>query len=439
MHFQNEIIVFASEIRDPGLWESGELKISWVRHHMPLLDGLDKEFRESKPFKGLKIALSVHLEAKTARLCEVLANGGAEMFITGSNPLSTQDDVAAALAHEGLNVYAVHGATPEEYESGIRRVIEAGPNIIIDDGGDLVSMIHDNYPELIPNVIGGCEETTTGILRLQAMDKAGKLQFPMMLVNDAACKHFFDNRYGTGQSVWDGINRTTNLIVAGKDVVVAGYGWCGKGVAMRAKGLGARVIVTEVDPIKAMEAVMDGFRVMSMDAAASMGDVFVTVTGCEDVITARHFLNMKDGAICCNAGHFDCEVSVKELKEMAVEEKPARQNIQEYTLKNGRRIYVIAEGRLVNLAAGDGHPAEIMDMSFAIQALSAKFLADNRKTLRPFDPSTSSGQRSAQGPGAMLHKVPAEIDREVALRKLADWGVSIDTLTEKQRIYLYGE
>ena len=393
---------------------------------MPLLEGLDKEFLDTKPFAGLKVALSVHLEAKTARLCEVLSHGGAEMFITGSNPLSTQDDVAAALVHEGLNVFAVHGATPEEYERGIRRVIEAGPNIIIDDGGDLVSMIHDNYPELIPEVIGGCEETTTGILRLESMNRKSRLLFPMMLVNDAACKHFFDNRYGTGQSVWDGIDRTTNLIVAGKDVVVAGYGWCGKGVAMRAKGLGARVIVTEVDPIKAMEAVMDGFRVMTMKEAAAIGDIFVTVTGCEDVITKEHFKLMKDGAICCNAGHFDCEVSVKDLKEIAVNEKLARHNIQEYTIGNGCRIYVIAEGRLVNLAAGDGHPAEIMDMSFAIQALSAKFLADNRNTL-------------PRVPGAMLHNVPAEIDKEVAFRKLSDWGVEIDRLTEKQRIYLYGE
>ena len=409
---------------------------------MPLLDGLDKDFKESKPFKGLKVALSVHLEAKTARLCEVLAHGGAEMFITGSNPLSTQDDVAAALVHEGLNVFAVHGATPDEYESGIRRVIEAGPNIIIDDGGDLVSMIHENYPELIPDVIGGCEETTTGILRLQAMNKAGKLKFPMMLVNDAACKHFFDNRYGTGQSVWDGINRTTNLIVAGKDVVVAGYGWCGKGVAMRAKGLGARVIVTEVDPIKAMEAVMDGFRVMSMKEAAAIGDIFVTVTGCEDVITKEHFLLMKDGAICCNAGHFDCEVSVRDLKEMAENERPARQNIQEYALSNGRKVYVIAEGRLVNLAAGDGHPAEIMDMSFAIQALSAKYLADNREILRFAQDDKGFAQDDkgfAQDDRSMLYNVPKEIDNEVARRKLADWGVSIDTLTEKQRIYLYGE
>ena len=421
-----------SEIRNPGQWESGELKISWVRHHMPLLEGLEKEFKAEKPFKGLKVALSVHLEAKTAHLCEVLAEGGAEMFITGSNPLSTQDDVAAALVHEGLNVFAVHGATPEEYESGIRRVIEAGPNIIIDDGGDLVSMIHENYPELIQNVIGGCEETTTGILRLEAMDREKKLRFPMMLVNDAACKHFFDNRYGTGQSVWDGINRTTNLIVAGKDVVVAGYGWCGKGVAMRAKGLGARVIVTEVDPIKAMEAVMDGFRVMSMSEAAGIGDIFVTVTGCEDVITSEHFMKMKDGAICCNAGHFDCEVSVAQLKDIAVASKPARQNIMQYDLPDGRRIYILAEGRLVNLAAGDGHPAEIMDMSFAIQALSARYLADNREILR-------CAQGDSPNPGSMLYHVPEEIDKAVALRKLDSWGVTIDKLTEKQKIYLYGK
>ena len=414
-----------SEIRNEGLWESGELKIDWVRHHMPLLEGLERDFKRTKPFSGLRIALSVHLEAKTAHLCEVLAEGGAEMYITGSNPLSTQDDVAAALVHEGLNVFAVHGATPEEYESGIRRVIEAGPNIIIDDGGDLVTMIHENYPELIGNVIGGCEETTTGILRLQTMNREKRLLFPMMLVNDATCKHFFDNRYGTGQSVWDGINRTTNLIVAGKYVVVAGYGWCGKGVAMRAKGLGVKVIVTEVDPVKAMEAVMDGFSVMPMSEAAETGDIFVTVTGCEDVITREHFMKMKDGAICCNAGHFDCEVSVADLREIAVSESPARQNIKQYLLPNGRKVYVIAEGRLVNLAAGDGHPAEIMDMSFAIQALSAKYLVDHKDTI--------SRER-----GEMLHAVPESIDREVALRKLEDWGIGIDTLTEKQKVYLYG-
>ena len=410
-----------SHIRNIDLWESGELKLSWVRAHMPLLDGIQKDFEKTKPFKGLKVALSVHLEAKTAHLCEVMAAGGAEMYITGSNPLSTQDDVAAALVHEGLNVFAIHGCTEKEYFEDIRRVLEVGPNIIIDDGGDLVTTLHNDFPALLPGVIGGCEETTTGILRLKAMDAAGKLTFPMMLVNDADCKHLFDNRYGTGQSVWDGINRTTNLIVAGKSVVVAGYGWCGKGVAMRAKGLGAEVIVTEVDPVKAMEAVMDGFKVMPMREAAAEGDFFVTVTGCKDVITPADFLRMKDGAICCNAGHFDVEVAVADLRKMAVSHRPARNNIEAYVLENGRTVYVIAEGRLVNLAAGDGHPAEIMDMSFAIQALSARYLADNRGRLTQ-----------------KLNNVPAEIDREVALRKLADWGIEIDRLSEEQHKYLFG-
>jgi len=415
-----------SAIRDINLHESGKLKISWVKAHMPLLNNLEKEFSRTRPFEGVKIALSVHLEAKTAYLCEVLSSAGAEMFVTGSNPLSTQDDVAAALVHEGMNVFAVHGATPEEYESGLRAVISAGPNIIIDDGGDLVHLIHTEYTELIGNVIGGCEETTTGILRLKAMDRSRELKFPMMLVNDADCKHLFDNRYGTGQSVWDGIMRTTNLIVAGKNVVVAGYGWCGKGVAMRAKGLGAEVIVTEVDPVKAMEAVMDGFKVMKMSDAASLGDIFVTVTGCKDVITTRDFWKMKDGAICCNAGHFDVEVAVSALREVATESYIARNNIEAFTLVNGKTIYVLAEGRLVNLAAGDGHPAEIMDMSFAIQALSAKYLVDNKNNL----PSES---------GKMLLHVPVEIDAEVASRKLESWGVNIDTLTPDQKKYLYGE
>ncbi len=415
----------ASEIRNPELWPDGALKIEWVRHHMPLLNGLEAEFRAERPFAGLKVALSVHLEAKTAYLCKVLAAGGAEMYVTGSNPLSTQDDVAAALVHDGLNVFAWYGATPQEYESHIRRVLEIGPNIIIDDGGDLVSLMHSEYRHLLPGVIGGCEETTTGILRLLAMNRARQLTFPMMLVNNADCKHLFDNRYGTGQSVWDGINRTTNLIVAGKTVVVAGYGWCGKGVAMRAKGLGAKVVVTEVDPIKAMEAVMDGFSVMPMAEAARVGDLFITVTGCAGVITPEHFLQMKDGAILCNAGHFDVEVDVAGLRAMAVETAPARHNIMGYRLENGNKIYVIAEGRLVNLAAGDGHPAEIMDMSFAIQALSARYLVRHRDLPRT--------------PGAMTHDVPREIDEEVARRKLAYWGCAIDSLTPEQHRYLYGE
>ena len=415
-------MLMSSHIRDINLWESGALKIQWVRDHMPLLAGIEKDFIETKPFAGMKVALSVHMEAKTARLCLCLAAGGAEMYATGCNPLSTQDDVAAALVHEGLNVFAIHGATMDEYEADLRRVLEVGPNIIIDDGGDLVTLMHKEFPELIPNVIGGCEETTTGILRLKAMDRAGILRFPMMLVNDADCKHLFDNRYGTGQSVWNGINRTTNLIVAGKDVVVAGYGLCGKGIALRAKGLGARVIVTEVNPVKALEAAMDGFRVMKMADAAPVGDLFITATGCKDVITADQLLTMKDGAICCNAGHFDVEVDVAWLRENAVSKREARQNIEAFTLENGRTVYILGEGRLVNLAAGDGHPAEIMDMSFAIQALSARYLVQHQGALPQ-----------------KLNNVPAEIDTEVAFRKLASEGITIDTLTPEQHLYIYGE
>ena len=415
-----------NEIRNAALWEEGALKIEWVKRHMPLLNGLEKDFAAQRPFDGLKVALSVHLEAKTAYLCKVLAAGGAQMYVTGSNPLSTQDDVAAALVRDGLNVFAWHGSTPEEYDSHIRRVLEPGPNLIIDDGGDLVSMMHSEFRHLIPGVIGGCEETTTGIHRLVTLNSRGELLFPMMLVNNADCKHLFDNRYGTGQSVWDGINRTTNLIVAGKTVVVAGYGWCGKGVAMRAKGLGAEVIITEVNPVRAMEAVMDGFKVMKMHQAAAQGDIFITVTGCDNVITPADFLEMKDGAICCNAGHFDCEVAVAELAAMAVSVKPARKNIIGYTLANGHKIYILAEGRLVNLAAGDGHPAEIMDMSFAIQALSARWLVSHKDTL-------------TREPGSMVIEIPAEIDDMVARRKLASWGYEIDTLTDEQRRYLYGE
>ncbi|MCQ2408163.1 MAG: adenosylhomocysteinase [Oscillospiraceae bacterium] len=410
-----------SEIRDINLWESGEQKIAWVKSNMPLLRSIEEEFSQTKPFVGKRIALSIHLEAKTAYLCRVLAAGGAEMYITGSNPLSTQDDVAAALVHGGLNVFAWHGTTPEEYDAHTRRVIEAKPHFIIDDGGDLVSLIHNDYPELIPNVIGGCEETTTGILRLKAMAAEGKLKFPMMLVNDADCKHLFDNRYGTGQSVWDGINRTTNLIVAGKTAVIAGYGWCGKGAAMRAKGLGAKVIVTEVDPVKAIEAVMDGFTVMKMEDAAPLGDFFITVTGCNLVITENSFMKMHEGAILCNAGHFDVEVDMAGLRKLAVKSFPARNNIVGYTLPNGVTVYVIAEGRLVNLAAGDGHPAEIMDMSFAIQALSAKWLTEKRDSVKD-----------------LLNVVPREVDEAVAYRKLKSMDIEIDTLTDEQYAYLYG-
>ena len=409
----------SSEIRDINLADAGELKIEWVKRNCDLLRTLEEEFIKTKPFAGKKVALSVHLEAKTAYLCKVLAAGGADMYVTGSNPLSTQDDVAAALVKDGLEVHAWYGSTPEEYNRHIRAVLEVGPNIIIDDGGDLVHMMHTEFVDLIPNVIGGCEETTTGILRLLAMDREGALKFPMVLVNNADCKHFFDNRYGTGQSVWDGINRTTNLIVAGKIVVVAGYGWCGKGVAMRAKGLGARVIVTEVDPVKAIEAVMDGFDVMPMVEAAKQGDFFVTVTGCNKVIDAEDFAVMKDGAILCNAGHFDCEVDMAGLRELAVESKEMRKNIQGYKLPTGQWIFVIAEGRLVNLAAGDGHPAEIMDMSFAIQALSAKYLVEHEGQL-----------------DKMIIDVPREVDNDVAVRKLNFLGKYIDVLTPEQVKYL---
>lgn len=408
-----------SRIKDISLASSGEQKIDWVKRNCPLLRTLEGEFAARKPFAGLRIALSVHLEAKTAYLCRVLAAGGAEMYVTGSNPLSTQDDVAAALAEGGLEVFATYGCTEEEYAENIREVLRHDCNIIIDDGSDLVHTLHTEFPEKLRHVLGGCEETTTGIIRLKAMAEKGTLAFPMILVNDADCKHLFDNRYGTGQSVWDGINRTTNLIVAGKTVVVAGYGWCGKGVAMRAKGLGAKVIVTEVDPVKAIEAVMDGFEVMRMNDAARIGDFFVTVTGCSEVITERDFNVMKDGAILCNAGHFNVEVDVEGLEKAAVEKREMRKNICGYRMSNGRWLYLLAEGRLVNLAAGDGHPAEIMDMSFAIQALSAEYLA--RK----------SGEISEK-----LVKVPAEIDRRVALMELEFMGKSIDTLTESQKAYL---
>ena len=410
-----------SEIRDIGLAPSGERKIRWVEEHMPVLRSICSDFEETKPFEGLKVAVSVHLEAKTGYLTCVLKAGGAEVYATGSNVLSTQDDIAAALVERGINVFAWHGATEEEYNHHLACCLEVGPQIIIDDGGDLNEMIHTRYPDLADQVIGLCEETTTGILRLLSMNRAGRLRYPVMLVNDAAMKHLFDNRYGTGQSVWNAINKTTNLIAAGKQAVVAGYGWCGKGVAMRAKGLGARVIVTEVDPIKAIEAVMDGFSVMPMKDAAPLGDVFVTVTGCRDVITMEHMLLMKEGAILTNAGHFNVEVDYAALEAQCVSKEIKRDNIVGYTLKNGRTVNLIAEGRLVNLVAGDGHPAEIMDMSFAVQALAAAYLAKHRNEKLP-----------------KINQVPAEIDEEIARRKLNYLGVSIDALTPEQDAYLHG-
>ncbi len=408
-----------SRIKDISLAPSGEMKINWVERNMPVLRGIGEDFKREKPFAGMKVALSVHLEAKTAYLCRVMEMGGAEMYVTGSNPLSTQDDVAAALVAGGMNVFAEYGCSMEQYEQCLEEVLKVGPNIIIDDGGDLVHLMHTKYTDLIPNVIGGCEETTTGINRLKIMSRKGELKFPMVMVNDADCKHMFDNRYGTGQSVWDGICRTTNLIVAGKYVVISGYGWCGKGVTLRAKGLGAKVIVTETDPVRALEAVMDGYEVMPMAEAAKIGDIFCTVTGGRDIITAEHFPLMKDGAILSNAGHFNIEVDMEALEKMAVRKYEARHNIQGYVMPNGRTLFTIAEGRLVNLAAADGHPAEIMDMSFAIQALSARFLALNKGKL-----------------AADVVAVPKDIDEAVARRKLKAMGVEIDTLSRAQADYL---
>lgn len=407
------------QIRDISLAPAGHQKIEWVKNNMPLLRGLEEEFRQTRPFEGVKISLSVHLEAKTAYLCLVLAAGGAKMSVTGSNSLSTQDDIAAALVEDGLKVFAYHGATDEEYFRHIEMCLEHKPNIIIDDGGDLVGMIHDKRPDLAEEVWGGCEETTTGVIRLKAMERAGILKFPMVAVNDADCKHLFDNRYGTGQSVWDSIMRNTNLIVASKTVVVVGYGWCSRGIAMRAKALGAKVIVTEINPVKAIEAKMDGFDIMKMDDAAPLGDIFVSATGCCGTISVDQMKTMKNGAILANAGHFNCEIDMEGLEKAAVSKKETRKNIMGYTLDNGIMVNVMAEGKLVNIAAADGHPAEIMDMSFAVQCMSAMYIKDNYQKL-----------------GKSVVDVSAEIDDIVARRKLAAWGIEIDELTEEQKKYL---
>ena len=410
-----------SIVKDPSLAESGRRKINWVRDFMPALLEIEKRFEKELPFKGLRIAVSVHLEAKTANLGLVLRAGGAEVFLTGSNPLSTQDDVAAGLASMGVETFGIHNVSPQEYEAHLMETLKAKPHLIVDDGGDLIHLLGDKAVALGSEVIGGCEETTTGILRLRAREREGILPCPMVAVNDAKAKHYYDNKYGTGQSVWDALMHTTNLVVAGKTVVVAGYGWCGQGVAMRAAGMGANVIVTEIDPFKALDATMHGYRVMPMAQAASLGDVFITVTGCRDVITPAHYAVMKHNALLCNAGHFDCEVDVKGLSQMALREELRRDSIVGYTLPDGRVLNVAAEGRLVNLAAGNGHPAEIMDMSFAVQALTLEWLVKNRGSLEN-----------------KVYEVPAEIDREIALSKLRALGLSVDVLTPEQQAYLEG-
>ena len=408
-----------SDIKDINLAASGWDKINWVKSYMPVLSRINKEFEQTKPFAGKKISMSIHLEAKTAYLALTLKAGGADVRVTGCNPLSTQDDVAAALASDGFEVNARHGVDEDTYTEHLKRTLAFCPDLMIDDGGDLTNLLHGECSGYRVNLLGGGEETTTGIHRLFARQARGELCFPMIDVNDADCKHLFDNRYGTGQSTLDGIMNSTNLVIAGKNVVVAGYGWCGKGVAMRAKGLGAHVIVTEVDPIKAIEAVFDGFDVKPMVEAAPYGDYFVTVTGDIHVINKDAFLAMKDGAICANAGHFDVEVNKEDLKEISVSHFEARKNIEGYVLPDGRTIYLMAEGRLVNLAAGDGHPAEIMDLSFAMQALAADYICRHEKELKPG-----------------LYVLPHELDVKVAQIKLSSMGYSIDSLTEEQKAYL---
>lgn len=408
-----------SHVRDMSLAAYGRMKIEWVQDFMPALVAIRKRFEQEKPFAGKKITISIHMEAKTAFLALCLAAGGAEVHATGCNPLSTQDDVAAGLASMGVETYAMHGVNSEEYRALLVEALSCHPDLIIDDGGDLLDLLSGEYAHLGDKIIGGAEETTTGIHRLHARAKAGVLPFAMMNVNDAKCKHFYDNKYGTGQSVWDAIMHTTNLLVAGKTVVVAGYGYCGRGVAMRAKGMGADVIVTEIDPIKALEASMDGCRVLPMDEAAPQGDIFVTTTGCRDVITRRHFERMKNNAFLSNAGHFNVEVNTEELEKMAVRVYQRRNDIVGYELPDGRVLNLLAEGRLVNLASGNGHPAEIMDTSFSVQALALEYLC-----------------KYGAGLSVQVYEVPKEIDETVSLLKLQGAGFAIDRLTPEQEAYL---
>ena len=407
-----------SQIRDIALAPKGHDKINWVKNHMPILNQLEDEFRRTQPFAGKNVAICLHLEAKTAYLALVIQAGGANVSVAASNPLSTQDDVVAALVDSGVTAFAWHGATDEEYFGHIDALIHTKPDLFIDDGGDMTALFHSKYPEMLNDIIGGAEETTTGIVRLRSMANDGALKIPMVAVNDAMTKYFFDNRYGTGQSSWDAIMRTTNLVVAGKTAVIAGYGWCGKGAAMRAKGLGAKVIVTEVDPIKAIEAIMDGFQVMPMVEAAPLGDFFLTVTGDKKVITEEHFAVMKDKAILANAGHFDVEIDKEALNSMCVKHGLAKPNIEEFQFADGRKVYLLGEGRLVNLAAGDGHPAEIMDLTFALQALSLEYVLNN------------------PGLENTVHSVPKEIDERVAKIKLQALNIGIDTLSAEQQEYL---
>ncbi|WP_324717133.1 adenosylhomocysteinase [Carboxydochorda subterranea] len=402
--------------------ELGRRRIEWADAFMPVLARIRAQWAERRPLAGVRISACLHVTTETANLVRTLAAGGAEVRLSASNPLSTQDDVVAALNEVyGIPTFARRGVGQDEYYAHIRQALEHGPNLTMDDGADLVTTLHTHQPSLLAGVRGGTEETTTGVIRLRAMAEEGKLRYPIVAVNDARTKHLFDNRYGTGQSAIDGVLRATNLLLAGSTVVVAGYGWCGRGIAMRARGMGARVIVTEVDPLRALEAVMDGYEVKPMLEAAAEGDLFITATGDTQVITEPHFLRMKDGAILANAGHFDVEVDVRTLRQMAKGPRAVRPSVDEWELPGGKRIRVIGEGRLVNLAAAEGHPAQVMDMSFANQALSVEWLA-----------------RQAEMPRPGVYPVPEAIDREVARLKLESLHVRIDTLTEEQRRYLSG-
>ena len=408
------------DIKDINLAEQGNKQIDWALRDMPVLKKIRERFIKEQPFKGLKLSACVHVTKETAALCTVMQAGGADAVLVASNPLSTQDDVAAALVkYYNMPVFAISGETTEQYKSHIEEAINHNPDIIIDDGCDMVSMIHDKRPDLIGKIIGSTEETTTGIIRLQALETQGKLGFPAVGVNTSLTKHLYDNRYGTGQSSFDGVLRAANILIAGKTVVVSGYGWCGKGVALRAKALGANVIVCEVDPLKALEAVMEGYRVMPIEQAAKEGDLFLTVTGDKHVINTQHLLSMKDGAFVGNVGHFDWEIDVAGLKEHAIEINSIRPSLDEFVLDNGKSIFVIAEGRLVNLVAAEGHPASVMDMSFANQALGIEFLVKNKGQLEN-----------------KLYTLPYEVDEKIASLKLASMGIEIDTLTEDQQEYL---
>ncbi|AOR39070.1 adenosylhomocysteinase [Candidatus Melainabacteria bacterium MEL.A1] len=409
------------DVKDINLADQGKNQIEWAFKDMPVLKQIQERFIKEQPFKGLKLSACVHVTKETAALCVVMKSGGADAVLVASNPLSTQDDVAAALVkHYGIPTFAVAGESVEQYKSHIREALEHNPDIIIDDGCDMVSMIHSDYPELASKVIGSTEETTTGIIRLQALEAQGALKFPAVGVNTSLTKHLYDNRYGTGQSSFDGILRAANILIAGKTVVISGYGWCGRGCALRAKALGANVIVCEVDPLKALEAAMEGYRVMPIADAAKEGDIFLTVTGDKHVVDVKHLLSMKDGAFVANAGHFDWEVNVGDLKAYATEIRQIRPNLEEYKLNNGKSIYVLAEGRLVNLVAAEGHPASVMDMSFANQALGIEFLVKNQGKLEK-----------------KLYTLPHEVDVKIAELKLKSMGISIDTLTAEQEEYLH--